>query len=393
MHLLLYCLPLLPCFQGGPGDASERSAPGGGGLLPETSAADAASTSEAALVARGMELLLERQESLTDAGEEAEWPYEGVYREAGQIPIGYRIGGTAIAAWALLETPGYAGSEAAAAAVERGLRFVLDGLAEEAMASGFRGRYDVRGWGHTYALTLLLRMRALERVPAELEERVGERVSWLVQALAETEIPESGGWNYSRRKGFEGSRSASPFMTAPTVLALWEAQRQGIAVDADVVERALAALESCRIEGGALAYASGSERSTLPGSIARLPVTEVVLGLAGRSSEKELLDSVRFFFEHWNELEKRRAKTGTHVAPHGVAPYYFFYGHYYASVAIEMLPTNVRAEWRARYLETLLSVRGESGGWNDRVFPRSEAFGTAMAMLSILEPGRPRPQR
>ena len=43
---------------------------------------------------------------------------------------------------------------------------------------------------------------------------------------------------------------------------------------------------------------------------------------------------------------------------------------------------------RARYLETLFSVREKSGGWNDRVFPRSESFGTSMALLSLLEPGR-----
>jgi hypothetical protein len=32
----------------------------------------------------------------------------------------------------------------------------------------------------------------------------------------------------------------------------------------------------------------------------------------------------------------------------------------------------------------LFSVRGEDGGWNDRVFERSKAYGTAMAMLALL---------
>jgi hypothetical protein len=36
-------------------------------------------------------------------------------------------------------------------------------------------------------------------------------------------------------------------------------------------------------------------------------------------------------------------------------------------------------------------VREESGGWNDRVFPRSESFGTAMTLLALLEPDRARP--
>ena len=36
-----------------------------------------------------------------------EWPYEGVYRERGEIPPGYRVGGTAIVLRSLIESPGW----------------------------------------------------------------------------------------------------------------------------------------------------------------------------------------------------------------------------------------------------------------------------------------------
>ena len=51
-----------------------------------------------AAVERGVEILLEMQEHLTDekAKNGAEWPYQGVHREGGQIPPGYRVGGTSI---------------------------------------------------------------------------------------------------------------------------------------------------------------------------------------------------------------------------------------------------------------------------------------------------------
>ena len=346
---------------------------------------------EQAAIARCVEILLERQESLDGDELADEWPYEGVYREGGDIPPGYRVGGTAIAAWSLIEAPDYSESEEVRAAVTRALHFVLEGLDTEAMDLGFSGGYDVRGWGHTYALQFLLTLRRKDLVPAESRERVDQRVTWLVQTLEETEIVERGGWAYARRKGLEEPTAASPFMTAPTVLALWEARRQGETVDEAVLERALCSLESCRTEDGNFAYDADGGMPKLPGSIARTPVTEVVLHTASRSSIGDVEASVEAFFEHWNELEVRRKQTGTHVPPYGVAPYYFFYGHYYASVAIELLPEESRAKWRTRYLETLFSVREESGGWNDRVFPRSEAYGTSMALLSLLEPGRPRP--
>ena len=44
-------------------------------------------------------------------------------------------------------------------------------------------------------------------------------------------------------------------------------------------------------------------------------------------------------------------------------------------------------------LEVLFRVREESGGWNDRVFARSENFGTAMSILSIMQPDMPLPAR
>ena len=37
-----------------------------------------------------------------------QWPYEGVYREdEGQLPVGYRVGGTAIACLGLVAAPGF----------------------------------------------------------------------------------------------------------------------------------------------------------------------------------------------------------------------------------------------------------------------------------------------
>ena len=42
-------------------------------------------------------------------GDGDQWPYEGVYREdRGQLPVGYRVGGTAIVCLSLLAAKGYA---------------------------------------------------------------------------------------------------------------------------------------------------------------------------------------------------------------------------------------------------------------------------------------------
>ncbi len=81
------------------------------------------------------------------------------------------------------------------------------------------------------------------------------------------------------------------------------------------------------------------------------------------------------------------------MPPYGVAPYYFFYAHGYVAQAIEMLPETERYVLRAKLASILWYVREESGGWNDRVFRRSENYGTAMSLLALAAPEMPSPAR
>lgn len=346
----------------------------------------------ARLIEEGSAQLLAMQEARDGKGEPAEWPYEGVYRVKGEIPMGYHVGGTAACALALLQTPGYAADGELREAVHRATRFVLDGLEHSRMAAGFEGGYDVRGWGHTYALTLLLRLRALQAVPEDWRDEVDRRVEWLIHALESTEIEGSGGWNYARRTRGGGTSPASPFMTAPTILALWEARAQGAQVDGAVIERALTVLQGARNEHGAIPYNTSARKDEMPGAIGRTPVTEVVLLMAGRSDPERLSTSIDAFFEYWPELEARRSKRGTHEGPYSIAPYYFWYAHRYLALAIEFLPEAERPRPRRLLLERMLEVRQEDGRWNDRVFPRTANYGTAMVVLALLEPELQRPR-
>ena len=359
----------------------------------------------AGAVRKGAALLLARQENLSEKPSKdaktspgREWPYEGVYRVDGEIPIGYRIGGTAIGATALLEARAEGVTDSARDAVDRALAFVLEGLRDPKMSPAFEGGYDTRGWGHAYALGFLLRLRELGKVPVEEKSRVDEAIRWLVSALEKTEIRSRGGWNYARGKNPDDAAPSS-FMTAPTLQFLFEAARQGERVDPEVVGRALAALESGRLETGAFQYGidparkSGKGFEAVEGAIGRSPICEATLYLAGRGSVERIRGALDAFFANWEWLEKRRKQTGTHAPPFMIAPYYFFYAHRYAAQAIELLPEAERPAYRQKLYGLLWSVREEDGGWNDRVFPRSECFGTAMTVLALLAPKLPAPAR
>jgi hypothetical protein len=390
--LELASLPVLAQDDGGP---AEQSSPTDAPDAPSPKLDVTDKEALAGAVSRAVELLTGMQESFDEGAEPSEWPYEGVYRVAGDIPIGYRVGGTAIAGMALLQAPGYDADEARQAAVARGLGFVVRSVGHPLMNPDYDGGYDTRGWGYTYAVQFILRLKAANALPEDQVEAAERALASYLGAIEQTEIPRVGGWNYARARGKDAPSPVSPFMTAPTLQSLFEARRAGYQVDEGVVERAIAALEKGRTVTGSFAYSGAAadqpRPESVPGSIGRMVASEATLYLCGRSSIDRIRAAVDSFIVHWEWLNKRRAQPGTHARPYGVAPYYFYYAHYYAAQAVEQLPEQERAEYRRRLNELLFSVRLEDGSWNDRVFKRSRNYGTAMAVMAILMPDSPRP--
>lgn len=360
--------------------------------VPDVAAADVS-----AAIGRSVELLLSMQESLDGEDQpKAEWPYEGVYRFNGEIPIGYRVGGTGIVAQALVLAPGYVGDRPRKEAVSRALKFVCDMRDHPLMNPDYDGGYDVRAWGYIYAADFLMTLKQRGAVPEDQAEDAQDCATSYIQAIQLTEIPQIGGWNYVRQPGKKSTGQPSTFMTAAALQTLFTARELGFDVDHGVVERALLALERARLESGAFVYSGAAKdrsRDAVPGSVGRMPICEVTLHLAGRSSIASIRGALDGFITHWAWLDQRRAQHGTHAPPYGVAPYYFYFAHRYAAQAVELLPESERAEYRRRINGLLFSVRLEDGGWNDRVFPRTANFGTAFALMAIMQPDLPPPAK
>ena len=327
----------------------------------------------------------ERLSELYGAKDAAEWPYEGVYRvRGGVIPSGYRVGGTSIVCDTLLRAGAEGESaEAVEAAVERSVDFVLDMIkSDKGMAIGPKRGYDVRGWGHAYALQFSLTLREVGPSKLRKSVKVKRAIEECIERI-EANQTAMGGWNYAN------DRAVSPFMTGATLLILFEAREAGHDVDGDMVERALDALQACRTEAVSYAY-SGKARGDvlMPGSSARSACAELALYKAGRSDADELRKAVVGFFEGYDDLLVRKSQQGTHVGKYGIAPYYFFFGHTYAALAIEELPEAERDAHRAELRRLIWSTRDDDGSWNDRVFPRTASYSTAMIVQALQAPER-----
>ena len=310
------------------------------------------------------------------------WPYEGVYRVNRRIPVGYRIGGTSIVSTALLyATAGNSTeeNEAVDSAIGRGIEIVLSDLENPLMKPSTANRYDVRVWGHIYALDFFCRLRSAKR----FEDQRKQTDAWIPKLvkILRTEQLNDGGWNYATR-----SRHAA-FVTSPAVQAMLLARQQGEDIPDEVFERAKQVLLRSRTQKGAFQYSGVVTRrpAPLPGSIARSAICELTLVLLGAGDVEQVQDSIDAFHEHWDELEKRRAKTGTHEGPYGIAPYYFYFGHRYIGQALQLLAEEDAATETEKLKSVLMKTKSDEGTWNDRVFARSKAYGTAMSVLALLD--------
>ncbi|GJQ30748.1 MAG: hypothetical protein HBSAPP03_26320 [Phycisphaerae bacterium] len=338
-------------------------------------------------LATGVQRLL----ALQEGPDKAEWPYEGVYRVNRQIPMGYRIGGTAIVVQALAHAPGYDNDQPRKDAIDRAVAFICTARADPTMSiDDYTGGYDVRGWGYIEAVQVLCRLKALGRMPEARAKDADEALAWYLDALQRHEIPVVGGWNYARGPVNEKA-NPSPFMTVRALEALFDAKSLGLVVKEDVIARALTVLDKARGATGTVIYAGAADGRALrrsdavPGAVGRMASAEAVLMSAGKGRERDCRAAVEAFLVNWPWLEQRRAKTGTHEGPYAIAPYYFMFAHLYAARAVEHLDPSDRAEYRRRVREAVFLTRTEDGTWNDRVFPRSAGYGTAMAMLALMQ--------
>ncbi len=349
-------------------------------------------------LASAVEVAIGRIVEMQEGPTSGEWPYEGVYRVGGGIPFGYRIGGTSIVGEAILRSPGYESHADRVEAIARAAKFVCSGIEEPLLqVTTYQGGYDVRAWASCYGARFLLALEAHKAVPAGMEATVKAAIEWYLDSLQKFEIPKFGGWNYAREPGAETPSATSGFMTPACLQTLFEARAQGYAVDEGVVQRALDAMELCRTPDGNFTYATKTQARPqprmIPGAIGRMCSSEGALFLAGRSDQAKVKFAVEEFIRDWGELEKRRAKTGTHAAPYGVAPYYFWYAHYHAAQAAAMLPEPDRSKLQQQLNWLVWQTRAADGTWNDRVFPRSAAYGSAMAVMSVLMPDSAAPSR
>ena len=231
-------------------------------------------------------------------------------------------------------------------------------------------------WSGLYGFVACIELLADARFQEEpwkamLEKRGQEFLTILgrYQAL-------SGGWAYYDDPPYDRTLTwATSFCTALVLPYLVRAQALGWEVDDRTIQRARRYIQECALPNGAYSYdltavvrLSGVEHINLTeGSLGRIQVCNWALAETGVRSvtQDQIREGLDAFFREHAFLDHVRTRPIPHEGFHANAGYFYFFGHYYAARAIELLPPDEREQWHARLRPHFVKTQWPSGGMSD----------------------------
>ncbi|GMU37599.1 MAG: hypothetical protein KJ057_03725 [Phycisphaerae bacterium] len=262
-------------------------------------------------------------------------------------------------------------------------------------------------WANIYALQALAEVAAHPRfAESPQRDRIREVAAGHARQLTQYQSV-NGGWGYLE---FDIPRTRRPqwstsFTTAAAVIALQDAKRCGIEVDAKTIERGARAIRQCRLPTGAFTYSVNAIPSPggaewidqIKGSLSRIQVCNLALLYCGDPVTQDTLRwGMDVFFEHHRWLDNALHKPIPHETYYLNSGYFYLFGHYYAARVLELLPETDRVKYRAALQREVMKIQGTDGAiWDYPMHaydkPYGAAFGVMALQRSLKTPDRPSP--
>jgi hypothetical protein len=210
--------------------------------------------------------------------------------------------------------------------------------------------------------------------------------------LAKNQEPTGGFGYYDDPTFTRRPKWGTSFSTGAVVPALGQATQLGWLPDGQTRDRAAEFVRRCRLPNGAYAYdltpiprlTGGEQINDVKGSLGRIQVGNWALRSAGDESitDAKVRTGLELFFEHHRFLRVARMRPIPHEAYYQNAGYFYFFGHYYAALAIELLPAAERDSFRERLREKVLETQRADGSYCD--FLGSSYMTTASTAFATL---------
>jgi len=342
-----------------------------------------------ASIDRGIKFLLEDQNADGSWGSAHHTKALNIYAPVPGAHHAFRTAVTAMCISALIET-GRTDAETIAS-LERGEQWLLDQLLRLRRATP-DALYNI--WGHAYAISALVKM--YDRVPGNEVRR--EQIRGLIASqLDYLDRFESvdGGWGYYdfRTGSKKPGTDATSFQTATVLIAMHEARQIGVEPKQRTVDRGIAAI--LRQQKPDFSYLYGEYLKWVPmhpvnrpgGSLGRSQACNAALRFWKDQSVTDQVISVwldRLFARNgWLSIGRKRPIP--HESWFAVAGYFYYYGHYYGAMCIDLLPAEQRQEYRNHMSKLMLELQEKDGSWWDYpLYNYHQQYGTAFALMTLV---------
>jgi len=248
-------------------------------------------------------------------------------------------------------------------------------------------------WCHAYAIQALVRMH--ERLPDDRkrQKQIFALIEDQVEMLNRFEVVD-GGWcyydfDYHTKKPAGSSIS---FVTATVLVAFHEAQQIGIEIPEHLVTRGMDSIVRQRnpdftyCYGEYLKYQPRRGINRPGGSLGRSQACNIAMRYWG---DELVTDGIlnnwldRLFARNmWLDIGRKRPIP--HESWMQIAGYFYYYGHYYAALCIEVLPPEDQDRHKDQLARLMFKHQESDGCWWDYPFyDYHQQYGTAYAISTL----------
>ncbi len=343
-----------------------------------------------AAITRGVDFLLKHQNKDGSFGTANRTKGLNIYAPLPDAHQAFHMGSSALALHGLLESGDARPSTITA--IRNAEKWLLNNLPKTRNLN--RGAtYNV--WAHAYGLRALASLYRHNNNSQKRSEYKRQAELQIAKLVSQEDIGR--GWGYYDMDDIKTAKPSGlimSFTTATIMLAMHDvSSSMDIKLPEKIVQRGIKSLQAMRNPDSTYAYSYGHRwkpRGLInrpAGSLGRSQTCNAALRKFG---DKDITDNVirtwlQRLFERQGWLDHGRKRPIPHEAPAAVAGYFYYYGHYYASECINILPEKERSSLKKK-LAALMIERQESNGswWDFPLYNYHYAYGTGytLAILS-----------
>lgn len=290
---------------------------------------------------------------------------------------------SALCCMALLAQPA---ETAVDTALFKGYRYLCD--APDAVRINGDTFYNI--WAHAYMIEALSRGLLNERLKS-LWPDMRTRANYEISRLFKIQSLDGGfgyydfGWVLAHPTG----EISTPMSATAALVGLRAAKEAGLEIPQKGLHLAIEFLNRMRLPNGAYLYATEHQYApTNPavkvrGSLGRSQGGNCALGEWGKHVTRDWIEKgFETFIREHVFIDIGRCRQYPHEAWYATAPYYYYFGHYYASRNLFLMGEDVRQQ-RAQWLaDTIAASQFDDGSfWDYPLFGYTKAYGTGYGVL------------